>query len=246
MDEILKKIGLSDKEAAIYLATLRTGETGANDLARTTGIQRTDCFGVASKLAERGYLTKNKKGRQTLFSATPPQVIATREEQRYKLFMDSVPALKELIPQTSKSKSTVKYFEGPRGIDELSKRSEFAGGELLVFSPDEFLNKDNGFYKKSHIDLRVKSKTFCRMLISVSTEALEIKRNDKAELRETRILPRTIFHPKTTIAVYKHRVFVINYKNQFGFIAEDADLAETLTQIFELVWASGKVMNEGH
>ena len=76
----------------------------------------------------------------------------------------------------------------------------------------------------------------------MSSEALAHKEEDSEALRETRVIPVDLFDAQTTIGIYKKRVFVMDYKKQFGFIVNDEHFANTLTQLFELTWNSGRIV----
>ena len=63
-----------------------------------------------------------------------------------------------------------------------------------------------------------------------------LKEKDATELRETRILSRNVFRSEIEIGIYGSKVFVIDYKEQFGFIIEDTEIARVMKMIFEIVW----------
>ncbi len=64
MLEKLKKIGLSGKEAIIYSALVKSGESTANELAKITSTNRTVTYNLLQQLVDKGlisYVNKNKK-----------------------------------------------------------------------------------------------------------------------------------------------------------------------------------------
>lgn len=240
--QLFENLGFSKKEAAIYLACLELGESNASAIAKKAGIQRTDCFGIASKMANRGLLEQKRRGRDVLFKATSPERLASLQEQRAKMLKDSVPELLALSKNSLQKKEKITHFEGSEGLDEISRRASFSGGELLVFTAKEFLTKENGIYQGKHVAERKKHKTYCRTIIGMSTEAISHRNIDVDVMRETRMLPLNLFDAETTVGIYQKKVFVMNYKKHFGFIVEDENFANTLSQIFELIWNSGKII----
>jgi hypothetical protein len=81
-----------------------------------------------------------------------------------------------------------------------------------------------------------------RVIGEVSPEIQSLKQRDKQELRETRMLPKDYFHSNIEIGIYGSKVFVIDYKQEFGFIVESEEITRTMKMIFELIWGSGKIV----
>lgn len=100
---------------------------------------------------------------------------------------------------------------------------------------------DVGLVKKE-IDKRLKEGVYFRALAGMSTAVLASQKKDKQENKETRILPKDVFDIKVALGVHGNKTVVVNNEKNFGFIVEDVDLADTIKQIFDVVWNSGRVM----
>ena len=64
MNEIsqkLQNIGLSEKGANVYLASLKLGEATVLSLAKHSGVKRTSIYYVLSELKELGALSETKR-----------------------------------------------------------------------------------------------------------------------------------------------------------------------------------------
>jgi len=61
MIEKLQQIGLSKKEAQIYLALAKKPETTANGIAKATSSNRTVTYNILQQLLEKGIITYFKK-----------------------------------------------------------------------------------------------------------------------------------------------------------------------------------------
>ncbi len=70
-----------------------------------------------------------------------------------------------------------------------------------------------------------------------------LQQRDKAELRETRLLPKDIYHSNVEIGIYGKKIYIVDYRQLFGMEVESPDVADALSMIFEIVWNSGKVVN---
>src|SRR3989339_846893 len=104
--KIISDLGLSDKETALYMACLKTGPSGASELAKTTGIQRTHIYDLAEKLADKGFLTQTRKEDKKIFAARSPEEILAVKRIELKKFADSIPELEKLARQKNNRKKT--------------------------------------------------------------------------------------------------------------------------------------------
>lgn len=242
MHETLQEIGFTEKEASVYLACLENERLNASRIAEMSGIQRTDCFAIAKKMVGKGQLTEERLKKSVLFRAVAPKKILSAYEKRLESMREALPNLEALTKKVEKGSPKISYYTGTIGLEQISREASFAGGELLVFTADEFMTKNDGLYQKKHIIERTQHHTTCRTIVGMSSEALLHKKEDAGTMRETRMIPSNLFDAETTIGIYKKRVFVIDYKKSFGFIVEDEHFANTLIQLFELTWNSGRVI----
>ena len=69
-----------------------------------------------------------------------------------------------------------------------------------------------------------------------------LQKRDKAELRETRLLPKDVYHSNVEIGIYGKHIYIVDYRQLFGMEIESQDIASVLKMIFEIVWGSGKIV----
>ena len=236
-----KALGLNEKEAVVYVVCLRCPSSGIAELARRSGIQRTYLYDLAAKLVDKGFLVQTKKDDKKIFSAVNPREVLRAEKERLENFHELIPELEKLSDENNKRPKIV-YYEGDRELEKMMAGSVMAGGECLIFCDEMFYARDRGEYQKKNIVQRLKSGTRCRVLAALTNAALESRKKDKKEARETRMLPRDLFTPKTLVAMYRDKALVANHAKNFGFVVEDREFADTLKMIFELIWRSGRVM----
>ena len=73
--DVLKDLGLSDKETAVYLAVLKQGKVAPAKVAVITGLKRTTVYSVAKDLAKMGLITEDLAGKKSFLVANPPEDI---------------------------------------------------------------------------------------------------------------------------------------------------------------------------
>lgn len=242
-NDIFNNFGLESKEKDLYLASLELGVASASDIAKKAGIQRTHFYDLYKKLADIGLLQQIKRGSKNLFVATDPEKLLEIQKKKLKEIEDSLPELKALY-NTTGQKPKVFYFEGLAGIHQINSDLLNHEGDIIGFTTPRFVNMNSEKLSKEFIERRIKLGKKVKVLGQLSPEIISLKKRDEEELRETRILPENIFSSEVEIGIYNNRVFVANYKNAFGFIIEDTDFSNTMKKIFNLVWNSGKVLED--
>jgi sugar-specific transcriptional regulator TrmB len=77
MDEnLLRTLGLTASEIAVYTAVLASGGVTPVALAKLAGVKRTTAYSIARSLIEKGLLVEDSTRRPRVFrSATPEQVL---------------------------------------------------------------------------------------------------------------------------------------------------------------------------
>ncbi len=119
---VLKKLGLSEKEIAVYLAVLSLGSALVRDISICAKINRGTTYDILKSLMKRGLVSSSHQGAKQLFVVEHPRtlhtVVATQREQ----LADVEAELTSAIPQFESlhnrggSKPVVRFFEGPVGI----------------------------------------------------------------------------------------------------------------------------------
>ena len=118
----LKEIGLSEKEAEVYLSLLEGDAYSILDLSKKTKINRTTIYPVIKSLSEKGLVSETTVNTKTYYQAESPDRLETFVERQKILLEENSKKIKDLIPQLKSvqremgERPIVKYFEGKEGI----------------------------------------------------------------------------------------------------------------------------------
>ncbi|OGE83364.1 MAG: hypothetical protein A2846_02790 [Candidatus Doudnabacteria bacterium RIFCSPHIGHO2_01_FULL_49_9] len=94
--EVLEKIGLTDKEASVYLAVLELGTASVESIARKAETKRPTTYLVLDELQGKGLVSIVPRAKKSLYTAESPELILTevnRKEELLKRFMPNMLAL---------------------------------------------------------------------------------------------------------------------------------------------------------
>jgi len=121
----LQNLGLSDKEASVYLAALELGTDTVQRIAAKAKVKRVTTYVVLETLMKKGLVSKVEKEKKTFYVAEEPERLgrfldALIKELNFKK-NNLAPLLKQLslIDNVKTNKPIVRFFEGREGVDTL-------------------------------------------------------------------------------------------------------------------------------
>lgn len=111
VNDILKQLGLNDKQISVYLAVLQQGKVTPANVAAFTRINRTTVYSVAKELIEKGFISEDLGSEHRYLVARPPQELHSlvqkeeREIQKKKQLVDQ--AIEQLRSFTKETKYAI-------------------------------------------------------------------------------------------------------------------------------------------
>lgn len=253
MLEELKKIGLSDNEAKVYLALLELGSATAQQISEKAGVKRPTTYFEIEALMKMGVVTTFEKvGKKdgptkTLFRAEDPEYLKNIIEREKKLAVERERALGDVLPELGKlflaagERPRVRFFEGIEGLktmqDEFLKTKD---REIeAIASLDDVLKvfpKHPDDYSPRRVQRGIKAK-----LIYTSSNGAFLKKYDEAMLRESRYLPPDKFPFSCDVTIYDSSIALSALRERpFGIILESKEIADSLRSLFYLAWETAE------
>lgn len=235
----LKSLGLAEKEARVYLASLELGQDTVQNIAEKAKVNRATTYVVIESLMEKGLMSTVQEGKKQYFYAESPErlTILFREQaleiQRKQEQLDKIlPELRSLNNK-SNDKPLVRYFKGKDGLIGLSEEMFFNNNNddtirgiysydllLKMFSEEEIVA-----LRKKRINRKVKSSVIVNddNKRLAATDA-HINRIKSGECEIT-----------SDIAILGDKVRMITQKGQIGaLIIENKEISNTLRVLFDL------------
>ena len=242
----LIKLGLAEKEAAVYLALLELGEAPVASIAKESGLKRPTTYIILAKLVQADLVQELKENMGSRFKANDPKVIEEKIQSRLQLVRERRKLLPALISQLNdlsqkeSKKPVIKLYEGFNGIsllvDEVHNTNQvrfFGDGETcrsLFFSAREQLSN---------------LQTVTAVIIVSSEKELK-ELTELAAKAQTKFLLIPLIMPardltNTSLVINDTKLFVFNdYPGGNGIIIENKDIVSTMTQIFKYVLTGAK------
>ena len=234
---LIQTLGLSEQEAAVYLAALELGQAHIQDISRKSGVKRTSIYNFIDTLKERQLLSEIKKGKRRLYSAVSPHHLV--DEQKSK-----VSSLERLVPQllaiqnSVRDKPRVMFFEGIEGIKEIyritlrDKQIIYAWEDL-----DKALDVLPANFLKSYTEERTAKKIPARCIDRDTPSAREwTAKNDIRLARESRFIESEEFGTEINVFGNKVAFFRWDKANPFGVVIDDAGISTALRIAWQELW----------
>jgi HTH-type transcriptional regulator, sugar sensing transcriptional regulator len=247
----LKKIGLSDKEAKVYLAALELGQASVQEIAKKAEVNRPTTYVILDSLIKKGlastYTDKQKKIR---YIAESPEMISSVLELQKKEIEEKQKMIDELMPQLravynkQENKPVVRFFEGKEGLRTMVQEQMNSKAELIraflslddlrkVYSPEEI--------NKAYQD-RIKNKTKTKILFTLREGE---DRSSPSELDKRLRVSADNFPINCDIAFFNNKVRIASLKDKLnGVIIEDKNIYETFVSLFELAWLGAQSLKK--
>lgn len=240
-EKYLEEIGLSEKEAQIYLALLQVDSDSIQDIAKKTDINRTTVYPVLESLAKKGLVGEIQDGKKTLYQAAPPERLETFVERQRVVLEEHAARLKDVIPQIK----SIQREAGERPVIKM-----FDGREGAISAYEEFYSFSNTEEKEGYFILNDD------LLSEVFTEKekgkfREIRKNKhiKASIvynkRDGEGTFDTIFKSKhlsneyyisTDIAIVDDKIIISTLGDHISsMLIQSKDLSSTLTNIIKYI-----------
>lgn len=252
MHEQLQKLGLSEKEASVYLASLELGAGTAQELAQKTGLRRPTVYFTIEQLKKRGLMSSFEKGKKTFFASESPENLAVFLGTQEKKIEEARSVLHTLLPElalmfdVTGERPRVRFFEGKEGLKAMQEDFLRTKEKNLVsmYSFSDYHNIFTPEERRAYREKRAKKNIFARGIYTRIEGPL--KTGELPPASELRWVPGGKFPFTSDITIYEHKVAAASLKGRnVGVIIESQEIANTLRAVFELAWNAAEEYKKG-
>lgn len=240
LNQELEKIGLTKKEAKVYLACLELSESTVWQIARKSGVKRTTVYDIIEILKDKGLISSIIKNKKAYYYAESPKKLENSLDEKKDILKNIMPELLSVANIMDK-KPKIKYFQGTEGMKEVFRDTlNYPDQEILAWFPEKttYAVSDEFFYEE-YIPKRLEKKIWVRAMAPDTDAMVELAKGDEKELRQTRLLPKEKFISMVSIELYgKHKVLIVGYKENDAVLIENEQIYTVLKSIFEIMWES--------
>lgn len=253
LNKELQSIGLSDKEANVYLASLKLGGAAIQDIAEEAGVNRSTTHVIMLGLIERGLASSFTKGKKRHFSVESPSQLVSLIAQEEQKVAEKERRLQKMLPMlrdiysTSKNRTQVRFLEGKESLKALQGmllENQPHVKEILSFVPVDKLYEVNPEYDKTTFKARIKAGVKIRSIYTHKDGPLK-EATSNAKLREARFIPRDLFPFDAEIIIHGNIAQIISLEDPInGVVIENELIVNSLRQMWKLAWKAAEEYNK--
>lgn len=248
LERELIEIGLNEKEAKVYLASLELGQSTVQDIAKKAGVNRATTYFVVEGLMKTGLMSSFHKGKKQYFVSADPDRLIEILEQEKNTIEKREQNLKKLLPQLQsinnkrKDRPVVKYYEGKEGI--LTMIEEFTrlakGTVNMAYSVDALDKVFSIEEREKARNKRIKKNVKTKVIYTYKNGILENTADGKR-----RKVPLEKFPIICDIAVYDNKIRIASLGERLvGIVIEDKEIADSFRAILDLAWEAAEKYQE--
>lgn len=235
---VLKDIGLDDEEIAAYTALLKSGESGATELAKDIGVKRTTIYPILEGMMEKGIVSSYKRGAKQYFVAIRPNKLVSVFERKVQSLTHLVPALEKILGSQGKAYG-VRFIQTKREFEAFYNGvlEDYRGKEYYIIgNANAFINVDTDFildFRKKRALRNIRTK----LLLSHDSKSA-VGQDDPSLIREFKYLPAS-YEFKSTIDIYDDKILIIGPEVR-ALAVEIAipPMVDVFRSVFEVLWDS--------
>lgn len=239
----LRHLGLSDKEAFVYLASLELGPAAVQDISHKSKINRATTYVMIESLSARGLMSTFVRGKKRYYAPESPERLMSilrmqqkELEEKQKEFEKALPTLFSLY-NAEGAKPQIRYLEGPEGLKTVRQNFEKLEGEFvqILSFDDAMASRELAEGRQSHMNNLKNERAPHRILAVMEKPCPEIL--PEVGVGEWRIVPAKEFPIHGDITVRGNHVYLFSYRTAvLAVIIVSKEIAEAVRSLFDLAW----------
>ena len=239
----LKHLGLSDKEASVYLASLEMGPSSVQDLSHKSKVNRATTYVMIESLINRGLMSTFIKGKKRYYAAeTPERLMSILNMQQKELvqkqeeFKDVLPLLMALY-NVEGAKPQIRYLEGTEGLKTVQQMFSSLKGEFLQIVPFDDVSSIEEIIERQPEHMRQFSHGLSSYKAILVMEHPNIDTIPHIPNGEIRVISSEKFPIHGEITVRENHVFLYSYKSSIlSVVITSKEIADAVRALFNLAW----------
>lgn len=246
INQILKKIGLTETETAVYLTGLNYDSISVNELEIRTTIKRTTIYHALDTLLQKGLVAKKNTGAKLAFTMTNPKNITQLINKEISQLNEHLLEFTKILPLLNQRsgrqeiKSKVSHYTGIDGIKIVVEEALYCQNRHWdIIAPNiNFFSQFDKKYAQYYINTRQARGISARSLWEFNFERRALT-PEEIRLRSPRFLPQSMQGQfKSVIIIFDDKVALISSIDELTAILIDSqEIHDTFAALFEGLWS---------
>ncbi len=239
----LTNIGLTNRQARVYLACLESGPSSIQELSKKLQFARSSCEATLEQLHKKGFISVYKHKTVRRYSPEDPRNLARVEAEKSRLFQDALP---QLLGSYLKNKTipTVRMYAGKDGMNIVLEEILSEADALYGFGSVDDLYNTLGDTFPEFTKRRIQKKIPVKIILKDTPRARQRQKIGQQELREVRLI-RDVGNFTNLLFMWKSKIALFSFGNEsMVVLLESRDLSIGQRAMFDFIWNTLPVYKE--
>lgn len=242
----LISLGLTEKEARVYLALVQLGESVVYAIADKAELKRPTTYVILNELVRKGYAKRIPRARKQLYFPVSPDEVFSLARERLRECEHALPELRALAKGAGEKKVRTTYYAGQEQVlGAFLDTLNYANGEMCGWLSDQPWRSTggSGWWYDEYRPRRLAQNIYNRFIVPNVGSFAEYATEEGVQ-KEVYIEHDPSFRPKTDIMLYgDDHTLITSFEEKMGLIIESKLIHDTFLAIFERQWDALKHTN---
>ena len=244
LEKTLQNIGLSEKQAKIYLALLELGQATVQSLARRAKINRPTAYVILEEMLKEKLVFSAPAEKKVYYRAAAPESLADWMKAKKRELTDKTQELRLAVKDIKAryepgARATVRYFEGREGLLAMTNEIYYIAKskKARMFYPLDLIKE---VFREEELkkfkDIRLQRQLPSRALY---TSVKEIKKNTPDG--ERILVDAEKYKTACDISFHSDYIRIASLQNKLaGILIQNTAMAQAMIFLFELAWLGAR------
>ncbi|MBI1969586.1 hypothetical protein HYS48_02735, partial [Candidatus Woesearchaeota archaeon] len=236
MDKIraLTSIGLTEKEASVYLALLDIGKATATQLAEHTKLHRPSVYDILERLVQKGIASHIVEGDTRYFEAADPSSLLSILKEKEEMLQQALPELK-LAQKMAVKKGEARVYEGVQAVKSLLLSILELREPIYIYGVPQIASEKMGAFLEKFHRQRIEKKIWMHHIYNTEGKK-RVEYLKTIPYCEIRFLPKEFDAPVATL-ICKDTLILTHWEGGISTIhIRNASIADAYRKYFQLLW----------
>lgn len=252
----IEELGLSNKEARVYVANLMLGPSSVQNIADQAGIKRVTTYVILESLIGLGLVSQSMKGKKTYFNAEDPSNLSRLLNKREQELKEQKTNFNAILPELiglktiPKDSPNVKFYDGAEGIKGIFATffSTYAGDVTDAYGVSNLDQLHAFFPEMAQTGVnpeRTKNKVRSHFLYT-TTRGPIYDDTDENSNRESRWVPIDKYSFQGDFSIIGDYIILLSLggSNPIGITIKSREIAQGMLAMFHLAWDGAAEYNK--
>jgi predicted transcriptional regulator len=243
LKNLLLAFQLNEKEIALFLCALELGAQPASRIARACEMPRNTVRSILDNLVRKGLMVKSKRANTQYYATEKKESLIRTIKYRRMRLQEEMDTQIQMLEQYGNelsarhwatSRPRITFYEGDSGMEKVYEDTLTAKNGLKSWANwDSNQDALPGYFPR-YYKRRAKKGIPMKSIHPDTPLAIKGTKNDRTELRQSILVPHTLYNWTPEIQMYNGKINIASWKDKLGIIIESREIAEALDAIFEL------------